>query len=696
MTTVIMAFRTITRPGVRLFGGPPALFRIKCWIKLILLCVTAAPTLLAQSLAPIAYYPLNGTAQDASGSGLHGTIVGAVPSADRFGNTAGALLFANDLDRVDCGNPPAFNFTSAFTISAWINLSGTRENSYVVSKYEFDFNSWSGSPNSYGLGLAGVPYPYTFIGDDTGYQDVIGWNAPLSVGQWHAVSMVYDGAYLNLYANGALVGSRYTGPFPAFVNSIPLTIGGTFSDQVFGGSIDDVRIYNRALSPEEITAQYQADLPVPPPTSASLVAYYPLNGNGQDKSGHNLHGTLVGTMPIPDRFGKKNRALLFNGSDRVNCGNPAEFNFTGNFTLSAWVKMTGEQFNQYVVAKYDFNPETGASSPFSYGMGIDGNSDPYGFVGADLGYQDILGIVPLSDHDWHAISFVYDSGLALRLYLDGALIRSRPIGVMQPFINSVPLTIGGTAVANGFVGGIDEVRIHNKALSAEEILTQYQADTPKASVVGLKAGLVGYYPLNVNARDKSGNNFHGTLYGTTPTTDRFGNSSGALFFNGSTDRIVCGNPAAFNFTNNFTLNAWVKVNGAQFNEYVVAKFNFDVNTWTGSPNSYGLGINGNTDPYGFVGGNSGYTDLMGGVNLNDGQWHFLSMVYHCSQQTLRLYLDSNLLGARLAGALPPFVNSVPLTIGGAFSGQAFGGAIDDVRIYNRALSEEEITLLFTR
>src|SRR5207237_268558 len=156
------------------------------------------------------------------------------------------------------------------------------------------------------------------------------------------------------YANGNLASAQFVGSLPPFANAVPLTIGGTSLGQVFGGAIDDIRIYNGALSGSEVLAQYQADLP-PVPPSSGLVAHYALNGDAKDKSGNGLHGAFVSTTPIRDRFGKKDRALYFNGlSDRVICGNLSQFNFSGSFTLSAWMKMSGTQFNQYLVAKYNY------------------------------------------------------------------------------------------------------------------------------------------------------------------------------------------------------------------------------------------------------------------------------------------------------------------------------------------------------
>jgi hypothetical protein len=430
----------------------------------------------AQS-TPIAYYPLDGDGQDASGNNFHGVVSGTTPTTDRFGNPVGALLFGNEIDRVNCGNPAAFNFAGPFTLSAWVKPNGDTVDTYIVAKYDFDPSTGGSSPHSYGMGVAGTLYPYGFVGLDSGYYDVIGWSGPMTAGQWQAIAFVYDGAAMNLYLNGSLIASQSVSGVPPFVNSVPLMIGGTTVSQVFSGAIDDVRIYNTGLTPAEVAAQYTADVPPPPPVADALVAYYPLNHNAHDKSGNGHHGTITGTTSIPDRFGKRKRALMFNGdTDRINCGNPAEFNFAGPFTLSAWVKPNGDKVDTYIVAKYDFDFNTFIGTPHSYGMG---NADflfPYGFVGGDFGYSDIRGFGgPMTPGQWQALAFVYD-GQYIGLYLNGGLIGSQLVGQFPPFVNSIPLTIGGTISGQGFSGGIDDVRIYNRALSSSEVNQVYQDD----------------------------------------------------------------------------------------------------------------------------------------------------------------------------------------------------------------------------
>lgn len=201
-------------------------------------------------------------------------------------------------------------------------------------------------------------------------------------------------------------------------------------------------------------------------------------------------------------------------------------------------------------------------------------------------------------------------------------------------------------------------------------------------------GLVAYYPFNGNANDASGNQLHGTLTAVTPTDDIFGNTNSALFFDGVSSGVVCGNPAAFNFQSGFTLSAWIKLNGPQVNKYVLGKYDFP-----SSANSYGIGTSGNSQPYGFIQRDGPYQDVSAPTpsTMNDGKWHSIIFIYDA--ESIRIYRDGLLAGTTPVSPYPPFANSVPLTIGRIASGQAFSGSIDEVRIYNRPLNESELPLI---
>ena len=201
---------------------------------------------------------------------------------------------------------------------------------------------------------------------------------------------------------------------------------------------------------------------------------------------------------------------------------------------------------------------------------------------------------------------------------------------------------------------------------------------------------VAYYPLDANAIDLSGNALNGTVVGTTPSTNRFGAPQSALTFNGVSDYINCGASNIFCFQTNFTLSAWVKLNGAQPAKYVVAKYN-----GAASPRSYGLAFDGSSRIYGFVSSSTGsYVEASGGPSLNDSKWHSLNFVYDNSSG-IQLYVDGALVTSRAAAGYAPFNNSpIPFTIGGLTNAQFFGGQIDEVKVYDRALTATEIATSF--
>lgn len=198
-------------------------------------------------------------------------------------------------------------------------------------------------------------------------------------------------------------------------------------------------------------------------------------------------------------------------------------------------------------------------------------------------------------------------------------------------------------------------------------------------------GLVAYHPFDGHANDASGNQLNGIAFNTTTTTDRAGNPDGALLFDGATSYVDLGNRIQWNFNGSFSISAWVKLTGGQPEKYIVAKY--DVGN---STNAYGMGTTGGSGAYSFLKGDPAtFQEAFGGPPLSDGKWHMLTMTYS-DQSGLGLFVDGGQVGFFSRINYPPFADNTPLLIGRAFTGQFFGGAIDEVRIYNRALSGAEI------
>jgi hypothetical protein len=184
------------------------------------------------------------TTADSSGTGNNGTVAGATWStAGRFGN---ALSFNGTSSLVNVADSASLDLTSGMTVSAWVRPTSLSSWRTVVLKE-------IGGGLAYGLYAhndSSRPSAWTRIG---GAERGLDGTAALALNAWTHIAMTYDGANVRLFINGAQVASRaQTGAINTSTN--PLRIGGnTIWGEYFNGLIDEVRIYNRALTAAEIT-----------------------------------------------------------------------------------------------------------------------------------------------------------------------------------------------------------------------------------------------------------------------------------------------------------------------------------------------------------------------------------------------------------------------------------------------------------
>ncbi|MCK4733587.1 MAG: PKD domain-containing protein, partial [Methanophagales archaeon] len=197
-----------------------------------------------------------------------------------------------------------------------------------------------------------------------------------------------------------------------------------------------------------------------------------------DSSGNNNNGTLTNMVSAAAWVdGKIGKALQFDGvDDCVNCGNDSSFDFTSAITIEAWIKTSGSEGWQEIVDKY----HTGWYLDINSGGHLS-----FRVVDSNLNSQSLL---PLND--WVHIAATYKSG-ERKVYLNGKVdnqdSQTGSIGTNK-YVVSMGSRMGQTNAA--FKGAVDEVKIYNIALSAEEISAHYQEgleDTiPPASISNLQ------------------------------------------------------------------------------------------------------------------------------------------------------------------------------------------------------------------
>ena len=207
-------------------------------------------------------------------------------------------------------------------------------------------------------------------------------------------------------------------------------------------------------------------------------------------------------------------------------------------------------------------------------------------------------------------------------------------------------------------------------------------------------GLVGYFTFSGNANDLSSNANTGIVSGATLTTDRFGNANDAYFFNGSSAYIEIPHISAYN-NQLYSISYWVKFNTSATS----GSGGFDVNPALISKCAPSVTVTydnwvfyeGNGTP-GFVSNNSGG---VGNASLfNDNNWHHITATVN--SDSVRFYTDGIHSSSSLKGANLVF-NSQPIRVGRSTATywKAFNGIIDDLAIYNRALTANEVDSLYT-
>jgi hypothetical protein len=447
-----------------------------------------------------------------------------------------------------------------------------------------------------------------------------------------------------------------------------------------------------ALTTSTLFAQVPSYVP-----SNGLVGYWPFNGNANDESGNGNNGTVNGATLTADRFGNANNAYSFDGvDDFINLGGYV-LNSPQEYTIDMWIKLNNSDFS------YLFSQATNGEIQIQ----LDGSGNIKSWNKLTNGGSVSIGTTVPNFSEWHHITSVFNNNTKiLQFVIDGQYFSTIiPNNVnIQSFVGPALLGRQSNLSENFYSGYLDDIGIWNRALTQQEITAMNNgvsySDTCNNVSGSLTQGLVGYWPFCGNANDESGNANNGTVNGATLTTDRFGNSNSAYSFDGNADYIVIPNDNSLNPTS-ITFSFWALFNNG--NCGVLSKS--DATT----TNNYGYSL-----IYNFQNQSTG---LFTGWNtsgsctyptLNDGYtFGSASVIQNNLWQHIVVTIDSNgQCKQYVNGLLTHTYNHIPINtcnsnlsllyLGRQWLGDPcwMNGKLDDIGIWNRALTQEEITNLY--
>ncbi len=210
----------------------------------------------------------SGTIANDSAGGNNGTVINGTWAAGKIG---GALNFSSGY--VNCGEGANLNITGTITLSGWVKTTMTTE-SGIVAKWDASVTNGDGLQTSYYLLInhfTSGPAEFHLRGSNAGSSSCVISTTSVNDGMWHLVTGVYDGSYMKMYIDGQFETSiAYSGGIYSGAPKENVFIGNSDegAERVpFTGAIDDVRIYDYALSANEVAQLYT----IPEPATMILL-----------------------------------------------------------------------------------------------------------------------------------------------------------------------------------------------------------------------------------------------------------------------------------------------------------------------------------------------------------------------------------------------------------------------------------------
>jgi len=628
------------------------------------------------------------TAYDKAGTN-NGTITAATKVIGKLGQ---GMRFNGSSAHIYVGDGSGFALGTQYTVSAWVNISDLSADRQIFTLrnnagqgIKFQLDSQSGNTFNF------------IVRDDANHIAVATKSMTPKTNRWYYVVGVRNGNNIYVYVDtvvGGTVGSASLGTITVNKGEI----GALWSpigvlEISFKGVIDDVRIYSRALSAQEIRQLYAmggdkiqaSTVNKGGSLTSGLVGHWTFDG--ADISGTQVYdkspqGTNTGTSSggVTKVMGKLGQAMKFNGSTGNTSISSVMGLSTADVTISHWVKLPSLSTKGQFVR---------VGGNYGYGTGVGTNT--YDANGNNLimlfgGIRWIPTSYNFTDTKWHYITMTINSAGVPAIYVDGIYINSYS-GTSATAPDDTTY-IGREATGRYFNGSIDDVRIYSRALSATEVRQLYAmgGDKIQASTVNkggsLTSGLVGHWTFDgadisgTTVYDKASTNNGTSSGGVTKVMGKLGQS---YSFNGTSGKIAL---PSFTTGATLTMSCWWKTKSTAqqscFNNYDATSGVY-------------FGIQGGGTLFAYSTNNTpNVLNGPGGQTFSDGKWHH--EVYTNDGTRGKLYID----GVLVTNESQTRVSHTGTgSIGyGGLAGDWFNGSIDDIRIYSRALSASEVRQLY--
>ena len=703
------------------------------------------------NLGLVGYWSFNDAtstiATDNSGNRNHGTLTNMTNAAWVDGKISKALDFDGTNDLVEVADSNSWNFgTGAFSISAWVKWN-TLATSVLIGT-----NTSSSAEKTPGWYLLynNSSHVLAFDSYNSGWQTAVsGSFIPFTETWYHVVVKRESGGELSIHINGSSVSSASTDAGDIQSGDYPLSIGGingTTAPSFVSGSLDEVRIYSRALSATEISNLYSKPKRVQLQSSQNLVHTSNLVGlwsfNGKDMSGTTVfdrspelnHGVV--TNGAKKTYGVFGQAVRFDGvDDYVNVPHSSSLSFSTAqpFTIMAWVLSQNITSRGTIVSKYS---APGGGNEYGYKFYVDEN---YKLVfefraGAADNKIQVMTDNTIYSYAGYAgfkhLEVSYDgssNASGVSISINGTRIYAVTVvadGLSgDTTTNNPDLNIGmSNGSSDAFLGVIDEVRIYDVvtgssvrgyfALGPSTITAVALPDQgPSYDFSTLTTSLlqhitfddVDYVDLGGSGEytDKTGNLYNATpavCYSAPSCLGHTGQLGQAMHIDSAISEFVTLPKAiSSNSVSGLSVSLWVKDSGSGVSGRIISMADSEhqpIVPGTSGSGGFLFDIESDKDLVFEVLDQGSVWKSFAVASAIDTGWHMYTFTF--SNTTLKIYKDGSLISTNaLDGNLDL---SIQYWYALGYSPQSgvtfYDGYVDDFRIYDRALTPSEVDALY--
>jgi photosystem II stability/assembly factor-like uncharacterized protein len=620
------------------------------------------------------HYSFNSNFNDVKGEN-HAENHGARYSIGMKGEENSAAYF-DGIDDYGVGTDAPILSGTDFTISFWVKTDFTSD---FVQKYTVldKYNETTKKGIELYLNYSGILHI-----------NVNNYSSGFSIGEvndnkYHHILVTGSNTEgVQMYIDG--VNKANFAPVGNIANSETLMIGrgkedGVLKNHFFKGKLDELKIFNAYLYSSDVSGFYNSEktgLVEDALEPEDLVAYYKFSGNTADSSWYNRPLTNTSAVLSKGVTGKDEEAYSFSGS--AMSGITSTYDITKYITVGGWVRTEQFQGMQGIVSHYDNTNRFGYQISIMNGFAtVDGSnrSNTYNFSGGGF----------ISDGLWHHVMLASNGELWI-LYLDGVEVGRQNYTNTNPSIgpNIAPL------IGSGLKGSLDEIKMYNVMLSSNEIMAIYNERSGDVFNERNNLGdLVMHYKFSGNAEDSSPYARHLTLNGPIQTEGIQQEENEAYYFDGVND-FMSRSTFWDGITYDMSASLWVKTTSTlTLTQPLINKVY----------NNQGYYVAVKSGMIEFTCMMKGYVNrtLLSTKLINDGVWHHV--VVTKDDAVFKIYIDGE-LNATVAPSLTNTFMGVDASLIIGFthfsnaSTKYFEGYMDEIRIYKKALTIEEVLALY--